>query len=504
VLALPGAGGSLSMDQGVWDFLMTASADEIKFAAAAGVSMQRQHSDNTPLIHSLLEYACRDSNWEYNRDGWLSRINAILDSGAPLESINQGGRTPLLTLKDCYEKKPQRELIKLLLERGAKADALDNYQRGIFYDYQPYTADDIPMLDQLFAKGADPRRISSYSLKGTLSCHTNSQGQRVPDEAGVTIVRYIIAKGAPLNLLAHEIMSRDDIACISALQKIFSNTFIATLNFTQNSSSTNYLPSRTYLEAVTNHVVEPQQNRLTDGAILAFLQKPEAKAYYMNVLTMTKSLVTQGMLAKNETVNDWNYSTILAAYNLLHFDLIRYLTDIGFRHPQFKMSHLYYRILGPDNACHWMSGNTYLPTQGGCMAPNNVVWSVPSTADHCTAPTSDHLGHCDSVGATGKVPLKDAHPGYCESKSDPEAGQYRGQTVRLWTTPTYKLLTAEIIAGGFAKFPLDTWVLFATDGDARGAVNIKTGQLKIINNLMDNSPAQVTHLCVLGNYGLNQ
>jgi hypothetical protein len=502
VLSILGAADVLLRDsKAIWNFLARGTADEIKEAATAGIDLEIRDEWGTSLLHNAIELACSDGRWESEYRGyWLPRISALLDGGASLESKDKGdfNETPLLKLRRCFDRPAKLDLSKLLLNRGAKLDAVDSRGRGILYQETSFTSQDIPIIDFFLERGADPKNISSNSLIGTLKCDLGAQGQSLPQPPGVAIVRYLIEKGAPVDLLAHEIMSRHDTACIQALQNLFSKEFLATLNLTLNFGGTKYLPIGSFLDAVIIHLGGSRGWRIDESKVLAFHEKPEAKAFYANILAMTKSLVLKGMNANVENVEDWRFSTISGAYNLMDFQLIQYLTEIGFKSPYFSNSIKSLDIATPINACQWMSGDLYVHENGGCLARNNIIWSVPSTFDHCVPNTNGRL-LCDGIGATGKVPLKEAKPGYCESKLSYDL-ENSPSKIKAWNTPTYKVLVAEILNGGFRKFPLDTWVLFANDGDRRGAINIRTGQLKILNSGYEMDSDQVTHLCVQGKY----
>lgn len=85
-------------------------------------------------------------------------IGVLLDAGADLEVVAEGGKNSGTPLMMAAKKWDGLETVKLLLSRGADVDGADQYGRNALMMAARYGR--LEIVELLLAQGADPRRES--------------------------------------------------------------------------------------------------------------------------------------------------------------------------------------------------------------------------------------------------------------------------------------------------------------------------------------------------------
>ena len=104
-------------------------------------------------------------------EGNNREVERLLDSGVPVDSLNENRETALF--RACQSK--SRPTIELLLKRGANLDAIDN--RGETVLLRAVRAGDVPLSTFLISKGAATIFTSEDTLTKVTSPLQESAGQ---------------------------------------------------------------------------------------------------------------------------------------------------------------------------------------------------------------------------------------------------------------------------------------------------------------------------------------
>ena len=131
----------------------------IKYLVEKGINVNlKDVHGKTPLM-----YACEDFHKDYET------VKFLIESGANIHDKNNNGETPLLTACNKYE------IVKLLIEHGANVNLKDKYGHTVLDCYMT----ELSYIKKYYKKIED---IEKYT----------------------NIVKYLISKGADINLLSKE------------------------------------------------------------------------------------------------------------------------------------------------------------------------------------------------------------------------------------------------------------------------------------------------------------
>ncbi|MCX6125919.1 MAG: pentapeptide repeat-containing protein, partial [Proteobacteria bacterium] len=349
-------------------------------------------------------------------------------------------------------------LIKLLIEHGIKAERVDVKGKNALFYFPEFLPEGLEaqyselatLLINAGAKtdlfDADGGSLTSRYLK---LCNEYDSGGGDPVRHGqVAFLKLLIKNGAPtLHIWRNHWYPRDSLAdalfsgyfnkgCHQKLIAEFESELRPVLSVSPPAQTAVFQYS--YLQA--------ENWRRWYSLPAASAHKPLVDAFHkMLELGMDPSKF------ENPEISAYTQSTMESLHALGLVDLIKELVAKGAQSMRFTRPKIDKFTL-PLNGCDPFSGIGQKADLGGCLLPNNTLWSMPSTEDHCgmvAGPTGNEY-RCTTEGATGLMTFD----GSTQLRRTQDYCQYKvkqGGMLYGWDIPSYRDAVSAFIAGHFQK-----------------------------------------------------
>jgi hypothetical protein len=403
------------------------------------------------------------------------------------------------------------EDIKLLIDQGVRADTIDTNGENFLF-YFPYVLPEgiedryFQLAKVLISAGTN---VGQYNAKGESltsryfdlckTDRTNRTDAGNPVRRGqVAFLKLLIKNGAPIQNIASQLFRqyfqvKTDI--VNDCTKRLIDEFEPEIRSILRSSS----PVENLIYGY-NQALGPWRNWINLPANVAHTQ----------LIEMFKKLFDLGMdpskIESPEVAHEVR-SPMSSLHHLGLIDLIRELYAKGAKPLKFKLPKIK-KFSTPENACDPYSGANQKTDLGGCLLPDNSLWSMPSTEDRCEViPGADGERYiCKDEGATGVIKFDSTTKAnlvydYCTSRVTQGADNFG------WKVPIYRDAVAGYLSGLFHELSakqdfivvqrfFDKWQV----GFLLEVMNLKTGEYKVID--LAKADAKALNLAVVCRYRL--